>query len=108
MYKLSDGDWKKYKERIEDWQEEYVEILLKEYVAFLQTKEPASIKFRELEKRIKTDKRKPGLTFTNRNKESAVYDIVEYVRKGIVTQKELDYFSNDLRETVYIILNQEW
>ena len=41
MYEISKSDWKKYREKIGSWQENYMERLLKEYVAFLQTDELA-------------------------------------------------------------------
>ena len=59
---ISKKDWKLFRERLSDWQENYMEGLVKEYVNFLNDdKKPASDKFWELEKRIKEDKRHPGV-----------------------------------------------
>lgn len=44
MYEITNSDWKKYREKIGIWQENYMERLLKEYVDFLKTDEPASKK----------------------------------------------------------------
>ena len=51
---ISKKDWKLFRERLSDWQENYMKGLVKEYVDFLNddTKH-ASEKFWELEKRIK-------------------------------------------------------
>ena len=105
MYELSKSDWKKYRDKIGSWQENYMERLLKEYVAFIQTDEPASKRFWELEKRIKQDKKCPGVLITNMSKSSAIYDIVTLVREEIISIKELDDFSDDLQEAVNNIVN---
>lgn len=39
MYEISKSDWKKYREKIGIWQENYMERSLKEYIVFLQTDE---------------------------------------------------------------------
>ena len=105
MYELSKSDWKKYRDKIGSWQENYMERLLKEYVAFIQTDEPASKRFWELEKRIKQDKKCPGVLITDMSKSSAIYDIATLVREEIISINELDDFSDDLRETVNNIVN---
>ena len=105
MYELSKSDWKKYRDKIGSWQENYMERLLKEYVAFIQTDEPASKRFWELEKRIKQDKKCPGVLITDMSKASAIYDIATLVREEIISIKELNDFSSDLREAVNSIVN---
>lgn len=105
MYEISKSDWKKYREKIGIWQENYMERLLKEYVDFLKTDEPASKRFWELEKRIKQDKKCPGVLITNMRKSSAIYDIAALVREEIISIKELDDFSDDLQEAVNNIVN---
>ena len=105
MYEITNSDWKKYREKIGIWQENYMGRLLTEYVALLQTDEPASKRFWELEKRIKQDKKNPGVLITDMRKSSAIYDIATLVRKEIISIKELDDFSDDLREAVNIIVN---
>ena len=105
MHEISKSDWKKYRDKIGNWQENYIERLLKEYVAILQTNEPASKRFWELEKRIKQDKKCPGVLLTNMSKSSAIYDIAELVREDIVCIEELEDFSDDLQEAVNYIVN---
>ena len=59
---ISKKDWKLFREKLSGWQENYMEGLVKEYANFLNDdKKPASEKFWELEKRIKEDKRHPGV-----------------------------------------------
>lgn len=57
MTEISKSDWKKYREKISDWQEHYMERLIEEYITFLRSGQLASDKFWELEKRIKQDKK---------------------------------------------------
>lgn len=54
---ISKKDWKLFQEKLPDWQENYMEGLIKDYVDFLRSNtKHASEKFWELEKRIKEDK----------------------------------------------------
>ena len=76
-----------------------MERLLKEYVKLLQSKKPASIKFWDLDKRIKKDKKNPGVQMQH-DKGEAIFDIVTMINLGIITQEDLAYFSNDLKESV--------
>ena len=59
--KSTKKDWKLYRERIGDWQEAYMEKLVQKYVEYLQENLPESDEFWKLEKRIKNDKKKPGV-----------------------------------------------
>ena len=58
---ISERDWKILRKKILNWQACYVELLEMEYIALLQTDKSASAKFWELEKRIKQDKKSPGV-----------------------------------------------
>ena len=55
------SDWKLFRELIPEWQEAYMERLNKEYIRLLSSEKDASEKFWALEKRIRQDKRKPGV-----------------------------------------------
>ena len=87
---ISKKDWKLFRERLSGWQEKYMEGLVKEYANFLNDdKKPASEKFWELEKRIKEDKRQPG---------------VRLIRLKVITYYDLSEFSGELRREVKRIL----
>ena len=58
---VSKSDWKLFRARIGDWQEAYMERLVKEYRDLLDGTENASDKFWKLEERIKKDKKHPGV-----------------------------------------------
>ena len=52
---VNEKDWKLFRKNLPDWQENYMEKLIKEYVDFLKGDGLASDKFWELEKKIKKD-----------------------------------------------------
>ena len=58
---ISERGWKIFRTKIPDWQERYMERLAVEYIALLQNEKSASTKLGELEKRIKQDKKSPGV-----------------------------------------------
>ncbi len=103
---ISKSDWKLYREKIGGWQENYMEKLNKEYIALLSANDKkASDKFWELEKRIKNDRRHPGVIIEMR-KSNAIYDMVSLVRLGVITCDDLTEFSDDLRQTVGFLLEK--
>ena len=101
---ISKKDWKLFRERLLGWQENYMEGLVKEYANFLNDdKKPASEKFCELEKRIKEDKRHPGVIMEMSNSE-AIWDIVRLIRLKVITYDDLSDFSDELQNEVKRIL----
>lgn len=101
---ISKKDWKPFREKLSDWQEKYMEGLVKEYVNFLNDdKKPASDKFWELEKRIKEDKYQPGVIMKMRKSE-AIWDIVRLKRLKVITYDDLSEFSGEFQQEVKRIL----
>ena len=50
---VNEKDWKLFRKYLPDWQENYMEKLIKDYIEFLKGDGLASDKFWELEKKIK-------------------------------------------------------
>ena len=101
---ISKMDWKLFREKLSDWQENYMEGLVKEYANFLNDdKKPASEKFWELEKRIKEDKRHPGVVMELKKSE-VIWDIVRLIRLKVITYNDLSDFSDELQLEVKRIL----
>ena len=101
---ISKKDWKLFRERLSDWQENYMEGLVKEYVNFLNDdKKPASDKFWELEKRMNEDKRHPGVIM-EMSKSDVIWDIVRLIRLKVITYDDLSDFSDELQVEVKRIL----
>ena len=101
---ISKKDWKLYREKIPGWQEDYMSRLNDEYIALLSAddKDPSE-KFWELEKRIKRDRRHPGVLI-EMQKSSAMYDIVRLIRLDVITYDDLSDFSDDLRQAIKMML----
>lgn len=102
---ISKSDWKLFREKIPEWQEHYMEQLIKEYIKLLNAPGNASDHFWELEKRIKTDKKHPGVLIEMR-KSNAIWDIAMCVRDEVITMDDLDGFSKELTDEVKAILSR--
>ena len=101
---VSKKDWKLFQEKLSGWQENYMEDLVKRYVDFLNDdRKPASEKFWELEKRIKEDKRHPGVIM-KLSKSETIGNIVRLIRLKVITDDDLSDFSDELQMEVKRIL----
>ena len=102
---VSKKDWALYRERLPEWQERYMERLIAQYKTIVDSKAPASDKFWELDKRIRTDKKKPGVV-VEMSKQEMIYQIVELLHDKAITLSDLDGFSEDLISTVQFMYNR--
>lgn len=102
---ISKSDWKLFRARIAEWQESYMERLVKEYIYMLNGTGNASDKFWELEERIKKDKKHPGVML-ELSKGNMIFDIVALINSGVITVADLEGFSDELRESVDFLLHR--
>ena len=102
---ISKSDWKLFRARIAEWQENYMERLVKEYIEVLNGTGNASDKFWEMEERIKKDKKHPGVML-ELSKGNMIFDIVALINSGVITAADLEGFSDELRESVDFILHR--
>ena len=72
----------------------------------MQSERTASGKFWELEKRIKKDKKCPGVLIDMR-RSTAINNIMRLVLDEVISLDDLDVFSDDLREAVKYIV-EKW
>ena len=101
---ISQMDWKLFREKLSDWQENYMEGLVKEYANFPNDdKKPASEKFWELEKRIKEDKHHPGVIMELKKSE-VIWDIARLIRLNVIMYEDLSEFSDELQNEAKRIL----
>ncbi|MBD5134813.1 MAG: multidrug transporter [Lachnospiraceae bacterium] len=105
MVEPSKRDWKLYREKIGEWQEHYMEQLVKEYADYLCSDLPASTKFWEIEKRIKRDRKTPGVCIELR-KSDMFWDIAGLINDKVISMDDLEEFSDDLKEAVALILRR--
>ena len=103
----SKSDWKLFRTKIADWQENYMDKLNKEYIKLLSGDEAASEKFWKLEERIKSDRKRPGVIIQMRKSEM-VYDIAMLIRDEVIDIQDLEGFSDELKEQVQRILNRRF
>ena len=103
---ISKRDWKFYREKIAEWQENYMDHLNKEYIALLSSDDRTpSDKFWKLEERIKKDRKHPGVTIEMR-RSSAIFDIAGLITSKVITYEDLEYFSDELKEAIKMILGR--
>lgn len=102
---ISERDWKIFRKKLPDWQEQYMERLEMEYITLLQTEKSASAKFWELEKRIKEDKKSPGVIIDMR-RSTAINNIICLVSDEVISLDDLEEFSDDLQEAVKYIVDE--
>lgn len=105
MIEPSKRDWKLFREKIGSWQEHYMERLVKEYADYLCSDLPASSKFWELEKRIKKDRRTPGVCIELR-KSNMFWDIARLFNDSVITMEDMEEFSDDTKGAVVLILRE--
>ena len=105
MAEISKRDWKLFMERLPEWQEHYMEGLAKEYIELLSSPGNASDHFWELDKRIKKDRKHPGVIL-EMSKSEAVWNIVDLIRYKVITVDDLEGFSEELFERVKFMLSR--
>lgn len=102
---ISKKDWKLFSACVANWQETYMERLIKEYMILLDGEGSASDKFWKLEERIKKDKRHPGV-LCEVSKENMIFDIVTLINRDVITVVDLKDFSDELKEYVNYLLHR--
>ncbi len=79
-----------------------MERLIKDYIAYLSSDKPASTKFWEMEKRIKQDKKTPGVCI-ELSKGDMMFDLIRLMKAEVFAFDDLDEFSDELRENVRLL-----
>ena len=100
MMEISKSDWKLFRERIGEWQERHMEWLNQEYISLLSQDKPASVKFWELEKRIRKDRNTPGVQLELRKSEIS-WDLAHLINCKVIDFPDLEGFSPELIEVVH-------
>lgn len=97
--RYTEQDWKLFKSRIAGWQEAYMDKLNKGYIELLSEEGLASDKFWELEKKIREDKKKPGVC-VEMCRFALIINILNLLHDGAITMDDLEGFSDGLRDFV--------
>lgn len=96
---VQESDWKKFRAKLPTWQENYMDKLTKEYIEILKSGEQASSRFWTLEKRIKEDRKSPGVVISPSRSEMEM-DLFYLLRDGVIIEEDLNEFSEELSDRV--------
>ena len=99
-------DWALFRSKIGSWQEAYMGRLCDEYIELLSGDGDPSEKFWKLDKRIRSDKRNPGVQL-QMTRTNFIYNIISLINNDVISMKDLEDFSDDLKETVRVFLERQ-
>lgn len=98
---INESDWKLFRSRIAEWQENYMAGLIAEYAIILQdgTKNPSD-RFWEISDRIKEDKKAYGVS-CERKRSSLIGNMIMLYAEGAINDSDLEGFSDELIRRVH-------
>ena len=80
--------------------------LCREYIELLSGDQISSEKFWQLDKRIKEDRRKPGVQL-QQSRSNMIYNILALIYDGVISAVDLEDFSDGLKETISFFLERQ-
>ena len=99
-------DWTLFRSKIGSWQEAYMGRLCDEYIELLSGDGDPSEKFWQLDKRIRSDRRNPGVQL-EMTRTNFIYNIISLISNDVISMKDLEDFSDKLKETVRVFLERQ-
>ena len=99
MNQIEEKDWKLYREKLPEWQEAYMERLIKEYVELLNSDKAASEKFWTLDKRIRADRQSLGVRIIEERRSKLQNILTGLIIEHVISLDDLQDFSEELRES---------
>lgn len=102
---ITNQDWKLFRSRLPNWQEAYMSRLNQEYAKILSGEGTPSDKFRALEKRIRQDKRHPGVQLDLRRSQ-VLNQLVLLLSDDVISFKDLEGFSDGLLNTLHFLTDR--
>ncbi len=97
--------WKLFRKRVLVWQECYVGRLMEEYRAILDSEESSSEKFWALEKRIRQDKKSPGVIVDMR-RSTMQLELMQMLFQGVIQPSDLEGFSQELLDGLAFVMQK--
>ena len=98
MYQSEEKDWKVFREKLPEWQEAYMERLIKEYAELLNSDKAASEKFWALDKRIRADRQSFGVRVNEESGSKLKNILTGLIIEHVISVDDLQDFSEELRE----------
>lgn len=102
---VSKKDWKLFREKLPGWQEAYMDRLNKEYIGLLSGPDAPSEKFWKLEKRIRQDKRNPGVLI-EMSRSAFDRNLLSLLTHDVIRLEDLSGFSEEVQEKMAEILKR--
>ena len=99
MNQIEEKDWKLYREKLPEWQEAYMERLIKEYVELLNGDKAASETFWALDKRIRADRQSLGVRVIEERRSKLQNILTGLIIEHVISVDDLQDFSEELRES---------
>ena len=99
MNDISKSDWQLFNKLLPEWQERYMDRLNQEYKRILDSDGSPSNKFWKLEKRIKADRKSPGV-IVEASKRSMFQTLLQLISEKVITDEDLNGFSEELRDEI--------
>ena len=97
-----------FRSKIGSWQEAYMGRLCDEYIELLSGDGDPSEKFWQLDKRIRSDRRNPGVRI-EMTRTNFLYNIIALINNNVISIEDLEDFSDELKKTVNAFLErQNW
>ncbi len=103
---VNERDWKLFRSKLPDWQENYMDKLNHEYMEILNGDGNPSDRFWALEERIRKDKRDTGVVVRGASRSNMLENILALIREGAIGVEDLAEFSEELRETVKMFVER--
>lgn len=99
-------DWALFRSKIGSWQEAYMGRLCDEYIELLSGDGDPSEKFWKLDKRIRSDKRNPGVRI-EMNRTNFICNIITLINNDVISIEDLEDFSDELKGAVNAFLERQ-
>ena len=101
MYQSEEKDWKLYREKLPEWQEAYMERLIKDYAELLTGGEAASEKFWALDKRIRADRQRLGVCVDGVTRSKLQNILTGLIIENVISEDDLYDFSEELQKSTH-------
>ena len=102
MHQVKEKDWKLFRKKLPEWQEAYLERLIKEYAELLNGDDAASEKFWALDKRIRADRKSLGVHVDGVTRSNLQNILTGLIIENVITENDLHDFSEELRESTHL------
>lgn len=99
MYQFEEKDWKLFREKLPEWQEAYIERLIKEYAELLDGDASAPEKFWALDKRIRADRQSLGVRVNEVSRSKLQNILTGLIIENVIAEDDLQDFSDELQES---------